>query len=109
MALFSEVRKRLRQVAPQVVGACLLAYFGYHAVQGERGLLAWMRVKADLAEAKATEMQLAAERATLEHRVGLLSPDHLDPDLLEERARILLNYGHPDDVIILLPQRRSPE
>jgi hypothetical protein len=31
----------------------------------------------------------------------MLRPDSLDPDLLEERARAVLNLGHPDDRIIL--------
>ena len=105
MALVSEIRKRVRKVAPPVVAACLVAYFAYHAVHGGRGLPAWTRLKADLAEAKATEMRLAAERATLERRIGLLRSDHLDPDLLEEQARRLLNYGRADEVIILLPKR----
>jgi hypothetical protein len=30
-----------------------------------------------------------------------LRPDSLDLDILEERARILLNYAHPDDLVIL--------
>ena len=46
---------------------------------------------------------LAAERTRLEHRVQLLRPDSLDPDLLEERARDMLNYGSDDELLILLP------
>ena len=49
---------------------------------------------------------LERQRLALAHRVGLLRPDSLDPDMLEERARMLLNYGHRDDRIIL-PERRD--
>ena len=30
-----------------------------------------------------------------------ISPGSLDPDMLEERARLMLNYGFPDDTVIL--------
>jgi hypothetical protein len=32
----------------------------------------------------------------------LLKPDRIDPDMLEERARITLEYGNPNDVTLLL-------
>ena len=38
---------------------------------------------------------------------GLAPPDNLDPDLLEERANLLLGYGRDDDLVILLPGRRG--
>jgi cell division protein FtsB len=34
--------------------------------------------------------------------VGLLRPDHLDPDLLDERARAVLNLAAPDEIVIPL-------
>jgi hypothetical protein len=34
-----------------------------------------------------------------------MRPDHLDPDMLEERARLLLNYGRADDYLILWPEK----
>ncbi len=107
MALYREIRARARQIAPPVFAACVVAYFGYHALHGERGFLAWRELKQDLAEARAAEARLAGERALLEHRVGLLRPDNLDPDLLEERANALLGYGRGDDLIILLPGTRG--
>jgi len=41
----------------------------------------------------------------LESRTALLRPDNLDRDMLDERARLMLNYSHPDDIIIIQPQR----
>ncbi len=38
----------------------------------------------------------------MERRVTLLSNTSLDLDMLEERARVMLNYAHPDDLIIFL-------
>ncbi len=107
MALLREIRVRARQITPPVLAACVVAYFGYHALHGERGFLAWRELRQDLAAAQAGAARLAGERARLELRVGLLRPDNLDPDLLEERANVLLGYGHEDDLIILLPDRRA--
>ncbi len=107
MALLREIRLRARKIAPPVLAACVVAYFGYHALHGERGFPAWRELKGDLSQARATEARLADERARLARRVGLLRPDNLDPDLLEERANLLLGYGRDDDLVILLPGRRG--
>ena len=104
MGFLHELRKRARQVAPQVLLACLAAYFGYHAVQGDRGMLAWHRLEQEISQAGALRDGLVAERRDLERKVSLLRPDNLDPDLLEERARLLLNYGYADDFQLLLPE-----
>ena len=37
----------------------------------------------------------------MENRVKLLHPQTLDPDMAEERARIMLGYGYPDEKILL--------
>ena len=47
------------------------------------------------------------QRERLEHRVQLMEPDSLDPDLLEERARLMLNYGYPNDIVILEKERKK--
>jgi len=41
------------------------------------------------------------KRKTLEHNTKLLHPESLDPDMLDERARLMLNYGYPDDIVVL--------
>jgi cell division protein FtsB len=80
----------------------LAVYFGYHAVVGSRGLLAWRQLNQEI---EATERQLAAvraERQELEDKVERLRPGSLDPDLIDELARRRLSLAEPLDVIILL-------
>ncbi len=99
--MLKELNRRLRQVAGPLIGFGAVLYFTYHTVEGDRGVLAWVRLKNEILEA---EMQLAKvtdERQALEHRVLLLRPDHLDPDMLEERSRAMLNMGHDGEVVIL--------
>lgn len=109
MQLLDEIRHRIRQVAPQALAAAAVAYFAFHAVQGDRGLLAYKRLGEELEQTRALAAASAAEREAWQHRVALLRPDGLDPDLLEERARLLLNYLREDEVVIHLPPRGATE
>ena len=102
MALVHELRRRARQIAPQVFFACLLGYFVYHGVQGERGLIAWAQMQEELERVEAQQTRLAETRARWEHRVGLLRPDQIDPDMLDEQARTLLNLGQENEYVIFL-------
>src|SRR3546814_1977317 len=92
MRLLREVRIRARQALPQVLAACMVAYFAYHALHGDRGFYAWIMLKQEKAQVLATAETVEAERARLERRVELLRSAYLDPDLLEERAQATLNY-----------------
>ncbi len=102
MRVIREIKSRTRQAAPQVLAACMVAYFAYHALHGDRGFYAWIMLKQERAQVTQTAAAVADERALLEHRVSLLRREHLDPDLLEERAQALLNYGAASDHIIFL-------
>lgn len=101
MAMVREIRRRARQIAPQVLFACIAGYFAYHAVQGERGLLAYVQLQQQLDQAEAVDQELDVQRAEMERKVQLLRPDSLDPDMLEERAREVLNYTREDEVVVM--------
>jgi cell division protein FtsB len=101
MSVLREIRVKARQILPPVLAVCVVGYFAYHSIQGERGYLALLRVEQDLAQARVIEARLRAERTRLERDVALLDPDGLDPDLLGERARMLLNYGLKDEYTIM--------
>ena len=80
----------------------LITYFSYHALQGELGLLTFARLNKKIAAIEPRLEVLKERRRTLENRVSLLKPDHMDADMLEERARVLLNYGYHNERIVLL-------
>jgi cell division protein FtsB len=46
-------------------------------------------------------------RQRIERDVALLQPENLDPDMLDERARAILNLAHPDDLVMM--KRRAPD
>ena len=106
MAILYEIRIRARKILPTVLAVSVVGYFGYHALHGERGFLAWRELKRDLAVAQTVEARIAGELTRLDHRTALLRADNLDPDLLEERARVMLGYGHARDLVVLRAGRK---
>lgn len=91
---------RVRQMMGPVIAMLLVGYFLYHAVQGERGMAAIASLRSDIRTAETELAAARSERLRIETDVNLLRARSLDPDLLEERARAVLNYIHPDEVII---------
>jgi cell division protein FtsB len=84
-----------------IAGLCLIVYFGYHAINGERGLLTYRQLKNDVEIAKIQREKTAESKAKIENRVKLLRPESIDPDMLEESARRILNMGHEGDLVII--------
>ncbi|HEY5412690.1 MAG TPA: septum formation initiator family protein [Caulobacteraceae bacterium] len=89
-----------RPYIPIAVLAALIFYFGFQALTGERGVLAWANRDEILAARTAELKKLQSERADLEVRARLLRDDSLSKDLLEERARSLLGLSDPRDYVI---------
>lgn len=83
-------------------------YFGYHLYNGDHGL----QSRADLESRKEVlDGELAGLREVktrIERDVALLRSEQLDPDMLDERARAILNLAHPDDLVIMKRQAPVP-
>lgn len=102
MVLLVDIKRRARKAAGPLVGAAALVYFAFHVVQGDRGLLAWWHLRHEIVKSESELQAVSSQRAELEHRVALLRPESLDPDMLEERARLMLNVGRPNERVIPL-------
>jgi cell division protein FtsB len=96
---------RPRQILAPVIFATLFGYFGYHLVNGDRGLLAMARLEREVQIANQNLAEAETTRKIWERRVGELRNQSLDADMLDERARALLNYARKDDIIIFTPTR----
>ncbi len=101
--------KWVGQLFWSLIGASLVGYFLYHTVQGDRGWFAMLRVQNEIKIAEANLARLQKEREELEHRTLLLRDKSMDPDLLDEKARELLNYSKPNEIIVLTPKDKSPD
>ena len=99
-------RKLRAAMLPCLFLACC-GYFVWHAVHGERGLLAKEARLQQIADATAERDRVHRELAAMERRVQGLRGERLDPDQLDERARQLLNMvGRGEIVIPYGPERR---
>lgn len=107
MSLLAELRARARHVIGPVLGISAVAYFGYHVIHGDRGLMAWWKLRQHIEVASTSLKAIEEKRMALARRVRLLHPESLDPDMLEERVRVMLNYGHIDDIVALDQKRRK--
>jgi cell division protein FtsB len=105
MVIRTRIRSGLTALGLYVGAALLIAYFWAHAHSGEHGLEAKQDLVQQEAELLRDLVQVKAEREAWEHRVALLRPNAVDPDLLEERARAQLHYTHPRDLTLMLKAR----
>ena len=106
MIVFREMRRRARVLLGPMLGIALTGYFGYHLVEGERGLRGWVRLTQELRLAKEHLAAVSAERTDLERRVRHMRPDQVDPDLLDAQIRRTLDVLHPDEIVIAAPPER---
>ena len=98
-------RKRLRSILTTlglyVMAALLIGYFGVNAYSGNHGLKAKEDLDQQIAALSADLDRLKPERAQWERRVALLRADRLDPDMLDEQARKLLDDVAPNDLTLM--------
>lgn len=99
-------RTRLRAIITAIslyaIAGLLIGYFAVNAYTGQHGLRARHDLDQQSVELGAELHRLQGERATWERRIGLLKPGSLDPDMLDESARQLLNYVDARDVVMML-------
>jgi cell division protein FtsB len=96
---------RPRQILVPIIFAMMFGYFGYHLVNGDRGLLAMAHLQREVLIADQNLAEAEASRKIWERRVAALRNQSLDPDMLDERARVLLNFAHKEDIIVFTPTR----
>lgn len=96
----TEWKRRMRGAIAPLVFLGVTGYFGVNVVEGAHGLKAR---GADSKTYAAAEQELAKTTAELkrwEIKVAGLRTDHLDADLLDERARAMLNLVEPSDIVV---------
>lgn len=90
---------RRLDLSVSLVCLALLGYFAWHAYKGPRGYgyQHGLESKAALLQDEFDTEQRA--RVRLEHKVALLRPESLDPDMLDEMARSLLEVAAPNELV----------
>ena len=100
MKFVQHMRNRLKKALGPALFLAAVFYFGYHAVEGDHGLLALRDLNNELAELEARASAVEAEKQKLEFKVANLRRDNLDLDLLDERVRDVLGFHEPNEVVI---------
>jgi cell division protein FtsB len=90
---------------PLALTAALLSFQGYlafSAIGGQFGIENRTQILLDIDQLKGKSAALQAEIDAYRHRATLMDTRRLDPDIITERARALLNMAHPDDVVVMV-------
>lgn len=98
--LIRELKRRANRFLAPSLGVCAIAYFSYHLIQGNRGIFASQVLENQLFRAQERLTTLKEQEMLLENRVKLLRPGSICSDLLAERAKEVLGYVHPHEVVV---------
>ena len=101
MGIWSYIINKSKSSSVIVLLMLLFSYFSYFAIKGDRGVLKYMSLLDKVAEAEQINQTYETQRQEWEQKVKLLSSSSLDLDLLDERARTVLNVIGDNEFIIL--------
>src|SRR3974377_894890 len=105
MVIRPRIRAFLTALVLYIVAALFIGYFGVNAYTGKKGINERQELDQEIADLASEGERVKAERERWERRVALLKSDRIDPDMLDERARQLLNYTDPRDVTVMVKHR----
>ena len=100
MTLLDDLRRRARYAIVPVFCVSLIGYFVYHLIQGDRGLIALSRLTKDIKQLEGEVTVAKAERTDIERQTKLLRSSGIDADMLDERARAVLGFSRPDEIVV---------
>jgi cell division protein FtsB len=90
-------RYTVRHNLAAIICSILAIYFAGNALTGDRSLFRLMNLNKEISAVGDDVITLHERRVALEDKVVRLRPGSIDPDLLEERARVMLGFQHPDE------------
>ena len=82
-------------------GCCgLLYWFGWHGLEGPRGVENYARLEAELLSRQESLAGVTQKREALEARVNLMRPESVDPDMAAELVRDMLGYEKRNSIVV---------
>ncbi|NHN88372.1 FtsB family cell division protein [Acetobacter conturbans] len=100
MQLGRMMRRAANAVLPPSVFLALTGYFCWQATQGAHGMKSYHEQLQLLDQAHESQTNAVTEQAAWRRRVSGLSEGALNPDILDERARAMLNLANPNDIVV---------
>ncbi|MBE6444420.1 MAG: septum formation initiator family protein [Alphaproteobacteria bacterium] len=96
-----DIQQRIKRNWLILISGFIVVYFGFHTFCGDRNIYRYFTLKSEIAQAQKTAKLYASQKEVLQQKVKHLSDISLDADLLDERARVVLNMAADDEFIIL--------
>jgi cell division protein FtsB len=104
MVTRKRIRTFLNALALYTIAALVIGYFSVNAYTGNHGLRAQQGLDQQIVQLSVELEALRTERAYWQRRVSHLKPESIEADMLDERARALLNYADPRELTLRLKQ-----
>ncbi|MFN7663055.1 MAG: FtsB family cell division protein [Alphaproteobacteria bacterium] len=79
----------------------LFIYFFVHILSGAHGWFSWRSLERELEESRKVLEVLEDEEQRLQNKVKRMRPESLDQDLLDEKAREMLNVADEKDMVVV--------
>lgn len=102
MKRVGKISRHLSQAWLAGVWIFLVAYFAFHAFQGDNSLAALKQLEAQEVELAVLADDVRQRRMVFEQRTAALSGASIDPDMLEEQVRRRLGFTHPDEIVVFV-------
>lgn len=103
------IKNRLRGLIAPAIFLALTYYFGWNAVHGKSGLQAQAEQRAQLVAAQTQADETHQRLVMWQTKVADLAGQAIEPDMLDEQAREVLNLADANDLVIDLPAAKSAE
>lgn len=100
MERIKSISFRFRQNMFLLAGVCLSLYFSYHMLYGVRSFSNLAMLQTEVQQQTDVLENVREERENLEVKVVRMRPETLSPDLVEERARAVLGYKKPEEIVV---------
>lgn len=97
---------RLRRFAGPLLFSFAVCYLAFHALNGDRGLYAYLKQSRHLESSQQELAALVLKREELENRVRMMGSDSLNLDLLDEQARRILGAARNSEIVVILDTPR---
>lgn len=107
--MFREIRHRLRALVVPVIFMALTYYFGWNAVHGKSGLEAQATERGMLQVEQNNADDIHQQLVLWQTKVAALSNKSVQPDMLNEEAREVLNLADPNDLVVDLTKAQRAE
>ena len=98
--LFLKLKKYASNLLLPLLLVFFLGYISYYTFIGDSGLSKNAILKNQLDKLHVDLAFLKEERLLLEKHISLLEKN-IDADMLQEKAKKILYYAHPDEIIII--------